>query len=592
MNIYDKKIKFLIEEYLPNEEDFQDVDIVNLIGKIIEKNCKNKNFAIWGAGEHTENLHKYFSLELKDAKCIIDNNKNLIENKFLGFKVIAPKDISKYKIDVIIISSYAGRISIGQQIRRLVPNCKIIDFYEILENEGVKLRNPFYLNETIYTKLYQLRIEIENIYNKVEKQKKLKKLIFLYLKIRDFFNAKNFIKVYINENYGDSDKFNMLLKQVDEINQILSNSIRKRNGNDIFMLFFDSLRAKDVFNENTPMTCLKNILDKSVCFYNAFSPSIFTYESIPSTLTGKLPFYNDLYKRKLVNEEEVNFIKNAIDKGYDIKIYTVDYWKIVKGKDIKCGKYSNYMSKNLWNAICDLAQNKSKNTIYLLYFLQETHPPHMCGYHNIEPVEHNTPFTCDDIVEQEQYNFNMQYDDCLKYIDKQLDFYFNIMSEESIKIIFSDHGQIIEQAQNNLDEIGTLAGWHDDRFHIPLIINSKKIKAIKYDDIFSMVDFSLLISGLMNSELKIVKKDFVEIDFSKICNDVIIKKYLKENYDDYIYGFKVFRSNKYKLVITGNQKIKLYKLPYENVEINDRKLINEIIEKIGEENKLMLPKFD
>lgn len=114
-----------------------------------------------------------------------------------------------------------------------------------------------------------------------------------------------------------------------------------------------------------------------------------------------------------------------------------------------------------------------------MYFLQETHPPHFCGYHSTKPIGHNTPFTCNDYVNQSQDEFNIQYIDCLNYVDQQLKYYFNIMNDNTTKIIFSDYGQIVEDAISKLDTIGTLAAWHDERFNIPLILHGSKVKNIK-----------------------------------------------------------------------------------------------------------------
>lgn len=233
-----------------------------------------------------------------------------------------------------------------------------------------------------------------------EKQVILEKLIYLYLKINDFYNAKKLINLYIGKKYIKKQSFINLLNELEDLFSDLNKILNKRKGNDIILLFLDSLRAKDVYKCNSNMKFLNNLLNKSKYFTNAFSPSIFTYESVPAIFSEKLPFYNELYKRKTVNQNEVFFIQKAMKSGYNIKIYSTEHWDIVSGNDIDRGKYSPIMSKNIWNALCDLAENKNQNTIYLLYFLQETHPPHICGYHTVQPIGHNTPFTCNDIIKQ------------------------------------------------------------------------------------------------------------------------------------------------------------------------------------------------
>lgn len=569
-------LNLILKKYFPDKKSYGDFDIITTIGKCIEENNK-KNFAIWGAGEHTENLYKYFSVELKDCMFIIDNNENLNKKKFLGFNVVHSKQICNCDIDTIFISSHNGRIDIKNNINKLLPCCKAIDFYEILqEHYDINLGQPFYLQEDTYKKIFNLINNYDKSTVISVKEKILKEIIYMYISIADFINAQKFIKKYIYNNYYEKNNMKNLLEDLCGLLHVLNKKLKEKLGNNILLFFLDSLRAKDVYDIKSPMKYLNNILKQSQYFTNAFSPSIFTYESVPSIFSGKLPFFNESYKRKVVQESEVRFIQEAIKKDYTIKIYSPDYWKIINGPNIRYGNYSPIMSKNIWNALCDLISDDNKNVIFLLYFLQETHPPHICGYHTVEPVGHNTPFTCNDIVNQSQEKFNIQYNDCLKYVDNQLEFYFDIMGEDITKILFSDHGQIIENAMDKLENIKTLAGWHDDRFNIPLILNGSKIKPLKYDNIFSMINFNDLIISLINNSKYDINKNYIEVNFSKICNDTIKQKYTKVGYDDYLYGFRVLRDDKYKLVITGNGKYKVYILPEQFEECRDKQVIEKV----------------
>jgi hypothetical protein len=591
MNNFDERLVNILKKFHLIKNDFKDVDIIGIIGEIINKNIKG-NFAIWGAGVHTEVLFKHFSFEFRKCMFIVDNNKKLLDTNFLGFKVISSEEIINYNIDTIFISSYGGRKDIKNQIEELLPKCKAIDFYDILEKqEGIKLDRPFYLREDTYKYLFKLKEMYMNEQNVREKQNILQKIIYSYLCIRDVYNAKNFINLYIKNNYDEKEKFINLLKELDKLLSDIKLNIMERKGNDIVLFFLDSLRSKDVYNENSPMKFLNSLLDKSKYFTNAFSPSIFTYESVPAILSGKLPFYNKLYKRKDVDQEEVPFIQEALSKAYSIKIYFPDFWNVITGDRIERGKYNAIMSKNIWNAICDLSENKNEKTIYLLYFLQETHPPHICGYHTIQPIGHSTPFTCNGTIKQSQQQFNIQYQDCLKYVDKQLEYYFNIMGDDITKIIFSDHGQIVENAMSSLEDIGTLAGWHDDRYHIPLILSGNKVKCSKCDDIFSMLNFNDLIISLIDNKEYINNEEYIEVNFSPICNDTIKQKYIKAGYDDYLYGFKVLRDDKFKLVITGKGKYKVYILPEQFEECTDKNIKNKVINYFSKVADISIPKL-
>lgn len=591
MNNFDERLVNILKKFYLIRDDFKGVDIIGIMGEIISNNIKG-NFAIWGAGEHTQVLYKDFSVELKNCMFIIDNNKKLLDTNFLGFKVISSEEIINYNIDTIFISSYGGRKDIKNQIEELLPKCKAIDFYDILEKqEGIKLDGPFYLREDTYKYLFKLKEMYMNEQNVREKQNILQKIIYSYLCIRDVYNAKNFINLYIKNNYDEKEKFINLLKELDKLLSDIKLNITERKGNDIVLFFLDSLRSKDVYNENSPMKFLNSLLDKSKYFTNAFSPSIFTYESVPAILSGKLPFHNELYKRKDVDQEEVPFIQEALSKAYSIKIYFPNFWHVIIGDRIEHGKYNPIMSRNIWNAICDLSESRNEKNIYILYFLQETHPPHICGYHTQKPVAHSTLFTCNDITDQEQKQFNIQYEECLKYVDKQLEYYFNILGDDVTKVIFSDHGQIVENAMSNLEDIGTLASWHDERYHIPLILCGRKVKYLKCDNIFSMINFNDLIISLINNKEYINDQKYIEVNFSPICNHTIKQKYIKARYDDYLHGFRVLMDDKYKLVITGNGKYKVYILPEQFQECTDKNINKMVIENFSKFVDISVPKF-
>lgn len=86
MSIYNNKMENIIKKYFKSDIYINTDNPVNLVGKIINDNCIGKKFAIWGAGEHTDNLYKYFSVELKEAQFIIDNNIQLTGKKNLDLK--------------------------------------------------------------------------------------------------------------------------------------------------------------------------------------------------------------------------------------------------------------------------------------------------------------------------------------------------------------------------------------------------------------------------------------------------------------------------------------------------------------------------
>ncbi|KOC31912.1 sulfatase-like hydrolase/transferase [Clostridium botulinum] len=593
MSKYNIKIENIIKRYF-NKDIFVETDNpINLVGKIINDNCVGKKFAIWGGGEHTENLYKYFSVELKEALFIIDNNIELEGKTKLGFKIVNPNKIKDYDIDVILISSYAGSKAIEEQIKSLKLNCKYVNFYEEFKKKGMKLEGAFFANPGIYITLFNEKRKYKICYNSKEKVKKLKKIIYLYLQIRDFYNARKYIKEYIRFDLDDKMKFSELLKDIDQVLKSLSDNLKKRHGKDIMLLFLDSLRAKDIYDSNPKMKYLNSMLKDSIYFTNAYSPSIFTYESVPSMFKNSMPFIDCLYKRKSIREDECEFLKIAKNKGYRVRIYALSHWKIIDGDNIEYGKESNYASETLWNAYCDMVESKEKDTIFLLYFWQEIHPPHIGGEHEAYPQSHVTPFTCNDELKQTQQEYSKQYDESLSYVDGQLKFYFDVMSKETIKIIFSDHGQIIDKALSPIEEIKTLAGWHTIRYHVPFIINGGNLKSKVITELFSTKNLTEILEGILNDKLNISTSEIIEVNFSKINNSIIIDKYKEKGYEDYLYGFKIFLSKNHKVVITGNNKIKIYNMDDEINELSNDEKLKDIICYFKQNNcDFNMPKFD
>lgn len=569
MNRYEEKLQLLLQEEFNTVKST--TNPINLIGKIIAQRCTNKKFAIWGAGEHTLQLHKYFSVEIKDVLAIVDNDKLLQGSKVFGVKIISPKELINREIETILISSYSGAKAIEKNIKELnkVFNKKyeIINLYEILESQGVTLNGMFYANPSIYTEIYNTIEKYKWVEKREEKENTLEKIIYLYLEIRDFKNALNYLDLYIKNNFTKKNQLDKLQKNIIKLIESIKKQLQTRQNKDISLLFFDSLRAKDLFETNSPLKHISNMLETSICFTLAYSTSIFTYEAITSMFTCGLPFEEKLYMNRNLKKDQVKFITNAISKGYKINIYTMPQWDIIQGEGIEQHE-SNYISKMLWELACEMCEEK-RNTLNILYIWQETHPPHMGGKHSIMPKAHVTPFTCNEVIEQTQQEYTKQYEEALVYVDEQTGFYLDLLPQTGYKVIFSDHGQIIEQALVDMKEIGTLAGWHTQRYHVPFIITGGNIKKRLITKLYSMQDFGNVINNLVGGKVAFTDSAYAEVQFPAIHNAVIIDKYKQNGLEDFLYGFRVLIDETYKLVQTGNNKIFIYNLLDEEKEINE-----------------------
>lgn len=69
-----------------------------------------------------------------------------------------------------------------------------------LEKEGLKVDYNFFSEQNIYTELYKTKSNYEQ---KENNEDDLKKLISLYLKIRDFYYTEKYITEYCENQYKD-----------------------------------------------------------------------------------------------------------------------------------------------------------------------------------------------------------------------------------------------------------------------------------------------------------------------------------------------------------------------------------------------------
>ncbi len=559
----DVKIQKLVDKYRLNCLN-KNFSLISIITEIIDKiDCKSR-IGIWGAGEHTEQLLNTYNFSKKNVICIIDNDCSLYNKKKHGYLVVEPQKASECKLDVIIVSSFASKMQIVEEKEILLPECKHIDFYSELEKKGVELTGPFYSNCYNYIKLYKIKEEYIREKNILLKQKYLWELICEYLEIRDFCFALKFIDKYIEEKYEKYEKLREFKKELYLLFEDIKSRMKLRETNDISMFLLDALRAKDVYGNKIKIPYLSDILNKSVVFTKAISSSAFTYESLSSMFTGKNVLDDGLYKSKLIKFDDCEFFTKAYNRGYNINLLISDSWRNIEDQRLNSKKNYEYASKLCWDLICMLCKDIDKPMISNLHFLNETHPPHICGYHKMKPHVHLAEYSGDldfNNISYTQVDFINQYEESLKYIDKQLQFFLELLPENMIKIIYSDHGQSIEKAVTSTKEIGP--NWREERTNVVFMINSCKFESAKYDKLFSMKNFSKLLINLIDEKLEIPECQYAEIQLGAIYNKKIIDRFIECDYNEWIMAFKAIRTENTKYVLTSNNEEKYYILPDE-----------------------------
>ena len=586
----EKKLKKLIKKYSLISQFSLKRDTESEMLNIWNEIDSNKKIAIWGAGDHGNELIKLLPVKNKNMIFFVDKSLGGIGEELEGYPIYKPEAVEKYNIDLVIISSFRYRNEIALEIENQF-NCEYLEFYNELEKKDIKLETPFYYNHPDYLELYELR----RLYEKAElferKEEYLFELICKYLAIRDFYYADKYIQEYIRKDYSQAEKLEEFNQELKRFLGNIKNKIKKRKKNDITLFLLDSLRSRDVLGEyNGSAPFLSELAERAVTFKNAFSTNIFTYMSLFSMFSGKLPIDDGLYKKEMIEIESSDFLETLQKRGYYLYSYVLgkkifcnsDKLKQIKTRRrlVRKNERNNatgvFASNLLWQHICDIYNNDENPLFALLHLVGEIHKPHICGFHEDRPVIHKgVEEYGDSYPEQGKRNFIKQYYECVAYVDKQMEYFLDFLPSQMTKVIFGDHGQVVENLFTERYNYFNLFGCPDSRVHVPLIIDSPALESENIEELFSMKNVGNLLLNLLNNNfLKLDNKftgEYIETQFEPVFNQPLAEDLIEICGTKYVLGFKAVRNDTGKFVLYNSGEEDLYILPEEN---NNK--INEI----------------
>ncbi|SHI41842.1 Sulfatase [Clostridium cavendishii DSM 21758] len=584
MNIYDFKVDKIISTFFKEDYNFDSEYsyIYITIRNYLQEVYKNGIVAIWGLGKHTDVLLTEFNEYISKTNFYIERNCKQLNIEFYNNKkVISPNDLINNNVDKIIISSFAYREEIKEQIDEFNKvnklKIEIIDIYSYLLEQNIELNDVFYLAKhdyggyREYKKINDIYLKYKISKNVEEKERYLKILIYKYICIRDFIYALNFIDEYIKCNYKDIENMKLLKSEINNLLKELKETVKSNNKDNIFILLLDALKARNVYKDGY-MKFLESFAKKNTYFTNAYSTSIYTEESLISSLIGQLPFENCNYLKKSIKREECAFIEEGENKGYNFKAYILDDWLLFEDYKENCFDGGKYISKTMWDAIVNIDSNN--NNMTFIYELSESHAPFISGFHSKEVMNFGKIINLEEI----DYEQNVKYQmiESLEYLDKQLEFYLSFLKDDDSVIIFSDHGNMGESYSLKLTEAYEKLGWAEDRIRIPIIVKNKEFGKQKINSLISLMDINELIIKVINKNNEIPKRRYCRVQFSPI-NNIMWQKALKEaQMDEFLYGFEIFIKDKLKYVKTGTGEKMLYKINnYEDIFIQDFSILQQ-----------------
>lgn len=548
--------------------------------------------AIWGAGEHTSKIIGTFPHVKSLATCVVDKNIAIQGSEIFGIPVISPEQLSEYSVNNILISSHKYQNEIHQELLlRQVPH-KIVALYK--EYEKV----PFYDEWKVFVDLYYLK-ETYQESNIVEiKEAFLKQLIIHYLSIKDFYHSLYFLDEYVKFGYRDSEE--MLCFKI-ELLHLLANmkdKLGKSRDKDLLFVLIDSLRFKDM-EDGTSLEFLHSMQKSGISLTNSYSPSTYTRTSLNAMFTGRQVIDDYLYKEKKIDSSKSSLFQWFRQNNYrcinygDSVLFDEDGLQLIHNRYTEKNGIRS-ISSMLWDLLMDsMGENRP---IFSLIHSLEVHLPYICGFHS-EYRDLRTS-SRDFYVHPEKFQemheqLLKQRRECLRYVDKQLQFFIDFLSPESIKVITSDHGESLGEC----NVFGHLFGWQEDITHVPLVIFGGGLSAEIIDALFSMKNLGDYIVKLIEGETQLREEEFVITQRDPIYSTRIKvdHEFLECIEEKYISGFKAIRTLQDICVVYENGILEFYRATDESTNLLDGSttyISSEIIKKIAKYELMGYLKFN
>lgn len=559
------------------------IQIHNIIMQLFRKRCLNKRVALWGAGRsnsitsHASVIIKKYATCLQGLVCIIDSCEELQGRDFMGLPVIAPKDMDKYDVDIVIISSRSSAESIKKSLFAVAPDCEYIDIYEELRNQGITILYNFYEEKSLYDELYNLRIRYEEAKDNDKKVETLHELIAAYLSIKDLYYAFLYIDEYCNNKLVG---YEQIAKMKQELMGLCRN-ITNRNSNktdDIIVHFIDCLRGIDLYNQETKkFGCLKAYTQESLYFANAHSTAPTTYESMQSIIYEKYPFERNAYDNNFIfSFEQFPLLAEAEKRKMDIQFYISEEYPIMKEDERIRMVNQIHMSEKLWAVATDLAVSEVP-TFNFIYYPWELHFPLACGYHSKKPVYMGFV----DVGIKDMSGFiEQQFQDCLCYVDHEFTFYKELLGDNITTAFISDHSQIVYDKEK-LQPFYLYYNNPERVTHCSFFIKSKGIQPEVKSGLVSMIDFNRIMKQVIfEKNTDIQYADVIQYQYYSIHNKILRDAGIQSGKEDYVNGMNCFMNDKYVYMCTASGLEEVYRLNdcHENIIDSEegRRFANDI----------------
>lgn len=431
----------------------------------------------------------YFSLISEKLRCHADFVK-------FTLKKMAATDFAIYD-EVYMISFWEGDI-----LRYCVEkNIKCKNLYTEMQKEGLFFDQSCYrfldkgkesFSQTkSFSYLEGLQVEYyfqkkELNWSNFEEDKlfHLRKMFFLMICMRDFIGAEQCVRHI--EQLAPSDGCVEAWSKIEELLALIRRKLGERRQKDIIMIWMDDIGYYD----SCDMPYLTLFRADGVDFKNAFTCMAYTEDTCRTLFCGVRPLEDQAFNIRHIGRENSHVIDELCKKGYEIKISSGDHFFNVFSADYRTEEtrdVSDNGSVLIWD-VFNCLLNTKQPVFAMCHIGIEGHPPYFYS----------------DMVDEDFLNLAERRIHARGALDKQIQFYIEMLHENSFRILMSDHGDGLNPFM---------------RSHAIMAIRQKDMKANCIEGMFSYENFEKLILQLL--------------DKGKIGEEITSEYAKIENYDRY-----------------------------------------------------------
>lgn len=443
----------------------------------------------------------------------------------------------------VLLISYYQKDEVA--VKLLEQNVNLVSLYDFFEEKGLQLTHNFYdiYNEQYWDGnqkkwVYEYgNIDVNRVYFyhrrryelEPEGERKkfyLQKMIFDCVYVKDFLTLKENIDKY-SLAYGEQpDNYVLFYQEVETLLEELKTVLATRKSEDVIVFWLDALE----YGMDETMPFLKGLDEKALVFNKAFTVTPYTSPTFLTLLTGKLQIEDETYRINTIGEKDSLLVSELQKRGYRFKYYGKAMNRYSEQSILSSHFYRSIddpVTLICWDVMIDLIEaEREQNSFYILHELPGTHPPFLSfGLKGIEYKmgKQRGRVQAEEILQSEQSKKRIL--ESRGYVDRQLEFWNNMLPDRMYKIYMSDHG---------ITPLG--------KFHTIMKVQQKDIRPSVCNSLFSYADFIPMVLQLLDNHAideNVICREYALIqepgwyDKGLVSDVVSDKKYFSEHTDSF-----------------------------------------------------------